>query len=158
MSIDDRLDLLKDQIHESTIHTSPEKDDMADTLKLAREINGDDDLVRRSIKMMMINGIRRELRDPGRSMRIAEAAAEKIAARAIEVHVTNCPGQRAAPVITYKRGEGIRFTGDAARIFARLCAVAFIVILAIWWHNTYTSNKIRTILGVSASVSKPPTP
>ena len=139
---DPRLEDLKDQIQKSTTHTRDERDYMIDTIALAEQINGDDDLVKRSQKMMMVNGVRRELRDPDRTSRIAEAVAIKIVSTAMEVHIRDCPGKKSNSVVTWKKGEGIRMSGPAAVTFASLLAFGCIVGGVIYWQHKQTRQMI----------------
>ena len=144
MGTDARLEDLKDQIRTSKIHTSEERNDMADTIHLAEMINGDDDLVRRSLKMMMINGVRRELRDPGRAARIAEAAAKDHVHAAIQTHVVECPA-KGHSLVTWKKGEGIKMTGMAAVVFSVFLAFGAVTCGVIYYQHKQTRAMLENL-------------
>ena len=146
MGIDPRLEDLKRQIERSEMHTPEERDMMIDTVTLAERINGDDDITRSSLKMMMINGIRRELRDPGRTTRIAESTAFKIIEHSITTHVLTCPN-KPMTFVTYKKGEGLRVTGDAAKVFAGVLAAGAVAA----WISYYHFENVRKLVAEAQS-------
>jgi hypothetical protein len=136
MSDDIRLDLLKDAIVRSGLD-GPTKDVLADDLKYAQDINGDDDTASRGIKRLLISGVRREL------------IAHQRITEALEMHTEACARRRAEEIKAVvealkienaakeagKGGDsigvrGMQVCGKAALIVAAGVALALIVLAA----------------------------
>jgi hypothetical protein len=136
MSDDLRLDLLKDAIVRSGLD-GPTKDVLADDLKYAQDINGDDDTASRGIKRLLISGVRREL------------IAHQRITEALEMHTEACARRRAEEIKAVvealkienaakeagKGGDsigvrGMQVCGKAALIVAAGVALALIVLAA----------------------------
>ncbi len=151
---DARLRLLFHEVESTTEHTRSEKDTMADTLRIAEEINGDHDPVRRAIKTMLINGVRRELQDPGRIKRIAESTIGTTVTLAIQGHVNDCPLKGSiGSVVSFEKGK-LRISGQAAWVFAIVAAIV-VVGCGITWMQQKNTRRVLENLNRQAHVEVP---
>ena len=131
MSNDLRLDLLKDAIVMSGLDAQT-KDALADDLKYAQDINGDDDAALRGIKRLVISGVRREL------------IAHQRITEALEMHTEACARRRAEEIKAVVEAlkienaakedsigvRGMQVCGKAALIVAAGVALALIILAA----------------------------
>jgi len=141
MSADSRLTILEEQVRNSKDHTPDEINAMADAIELATLINGDDDIIRRSLKMILINGVRRELKDPGRIRAIAEFASRDTTNLAVIKHIEECRSREGANIISLEKGK-IRVTGKAAIIFSVIFSMTLALGVFTYWQN----SKMQKIL------------
>lgn len=141
MSTDSRLTILEGQVRNSKDHTPDEINSMADAIELAALINGDDDIIRRSLKMILINGVRRELKDPGRIQTIAECAAINTTKLAVTRHIDECRNRDSTNIISLEKGK-LRVTGKAAIVFSVIFSISVALGVFTYWQN----SKMQKIL------------
>lgn len=135
------ITLLETQISNANNLTDDEKFSMVDTLQLARLINGDEDLVRRSLKHMLINGVRREMKDPNRIRDTARLVALDI----VKQHANSC--ELKAPtgsLISLSKGR-LRISGTAAILISLFVSVIAFMALFTWWQNSRTREIVKLV-------------
>lgn len=141
MSADSRLSILEGQVRNSKAHTQDEIAAMADSIELAALINGDDDIIRRSLKQILINGVRRELKDPDRIQNIAESVAKVAATAAVKKHIEDC-GKLNNNAISMEKGR-LRVTGKAAVVLSLFLGLFLAVGMVLWWQTSKTEEIMK---------------
>jgi hypothetical protein len=135
------LTILEAQVRNSKDHTPDEINAMADAIELAALINGDDDIIRRSLKMILINGVRRELKDPARIQAIAECTAKTTTKLAVAKHIDECRNRENGNIISLEKGK-LRVTGKAALVFSVIFSISVAMGVFTYWQN----SKMQKIL------------
>jgi len=123
----------------SNSHTPEEIWSMGESLGIAESFNGSDDLRDRALKRILIDSVRKDIREPGRIHRIAVVEAGD----AVSEHARLCVGKKTSS--TFKLGK-LQVSGQAATVFAPIMAVGLIIMFFVYWQNSKTREQVKPMI------------